>query len=306
MKYRNFLFVVVLLSVFISCKKNSAPSQKTPGTNVYVSGYSGASVTATTTLGTYWKNGVPVNIPNVAGLGPVATSGADVYILAGATYWKNGVPLSIPNEMFTHTIVVQGSDVYVTGKSSTAGGAIYWKNGVEVNLNTPNAYTMGLAVSGNDVYVAGAENDKAVYWKNGQVVNLPDGGYMANAIAVSGSDVYVGGNSASGGDVYWKNGVEMSLGLHATVTSMTVSGNDVYFAGGVSGTSGSLIKPVYWKNGQVVYLTGSSNNASSIAVSGQDVYVAGGMNGYGYAVYWKNGVIDTLGIGATFGIAIGQ
>jgi hypothetical protein len=63
------------------------------------------------------------------------------------------------------------------------------------------------------------------------------------------------------------------------------AGVDIYAAGSVENTA------VYWKNGDLVRLQGTSESgetfASGIYVSGKDVYVCGSVGGK--AAYWKNG-----------------
>jgi hypothetical protein len=143
-----------------------------------------------------------------------------------------------------------------------------------------------------DVYVAGhAKNVGACYWKNGQQIALSGGSKgSAQSIAVSGDDVYVAGTFPSGSWVacYWKNGVLTALTdgkAEAGPRANVVSGGDVYIAG-YEGNGAC-----YWKNGEKIALTGGSV-AHDIAVSGNVVYVAGitSIAGTQAACYWKNGL----------------
>jgi hypothetical protein len=79
-----------------------------------------------------------------------------------------------------------------------------------------------IAVSGNDVYVAGSQlvrngtHDYAKYWKNGIGVDISTDLKLSqcNSIAISGNDVYVAGEEFNGTNMvakYWKNGVAVNL-----------------------------------------------------------------------------------------------
>jgi hypothetical protein len=99
----------------------------------------------------------------------------------------------------------------------------YWKNGNPFPLDhDPNSsYDVNsIAVSGDDVYVAGTEGGNlAKYWKNGSAVNLttPINGSShaeARCVVVLGNDVYVAGNEFDGSHQvakYWKNGAQVNL-----------------------------------------------------------------------------------------------
>jgi hypothetical protein len=211
--------------------------------------------------------------------------------------------------------------VYAAGFEENDAGlsiAKYWKDGQSVLLGQGinGSFATSIAVSGENVYVAGVEgngtNDVAKYWRNGIPVELTDGtqrGY-AKAITVSGTDVYVAGAEQTPGLIVakvWKNGVAVvlpDLGEGALAHSIFVSGNDVYVAGRVN--KRTQIDPThvlftqvatYWKNGVPTQLSDGRalSIASSIFVSGDDVYVGGFAcqdlsPDCALASYWKNGV----------------
>src|ERR1700741_2874551 len=112
---------------------------------------------------------------------------ADVYVAgfvgpqSQAAYWKNGTLVKLEQNIavisYARSIAVTSSGVYVSGGKEGANGnnAVLWFNGTTTVLSDPSvdADAMSLAVSGNDVYVAGWQYDsaaghtQALYWKNG-------------------------------------------------------------------------------------------------------------------------------------------
>ncbi|SHN46143.1 hypothetical protein [Chitinophaga sp. CF418] len=180
-------------------------------------------------------------------------------------------------------------------------GLTYWKNGETIQLTDGTTYAgaSAIAMSGNDVYVAGYQNNLAgepvaTYWKNKEAIKLSDGKTYAkaNGISISGPDVHVIGNDGSQA-VYWKNGAATSFGEGTKLYALSVSGNDVYIAGCRANDQGEYVA-TYWKNGNEKALTDGkkSAEANAIAISGNDVYVAGftiDSAGREIAMYWKNG-----------------
>jgi hypothetical protein len=160
----------------------------------------------------YWKNGNPVYLIMGSYGGSKAdeaysifVEGQDVYACGAleARYWKNGNAVPLPGT--AKSIFVLGGDVYVAGSQpdgepfQTYFGtryrtvAKYWKNGnpVKVSDGTKDAYATSIAVSGNDVYVAGYEENTAgaadyvaKYWKNGNPVVLGDVSKYSEAYSI--------------------------------------------------------------------------------------------------------------------------
>ncbi|MCS3797218.1 hypothetical protein [Niastella sp. OAS944] len=212
--------------------------------------------------------------------------------------------------------------VYTAGYHGTS--AAYWKDGKLFPL-AGGTYAHSIYVVGNDVYVAGENNNgnlQAVYWKNGVPVMLSNGtnAALANSIYVVGTDVYVGGyelynnNAISPVAKYWKNGVAVSLtdapDYNGIISSVYVVGNDVYAAGWKARVPGGYQVATYWKNGIAVHLNDSTTtiaSAQSIFVKGNDVYVCGKeqsqngvFGGIPVAKYWKNGIAVSLTDGLQF------
>lgn len=191
------------------------------------------------------------------------------------------------------------STIYIAGYTNNNNGngiAKIWKNGVATELTDGknDGFACGMFVTGDDVYIAGADGFFAKYWKNGMGTNLTDGmgTAYARSIAVKGNDVYVAGEAAAGVVTLWKNGVSTSLSdgkdPFAIATSVYVNGNDVY----VAGTDHHMAK--IWKNGIAQNLSDPKNMAVAYAVvvHNDHVYVAGFENNM--AKVWKDGVATNL------------
>ncbi|MBC8110975.1 MAG: IPT/TIG domain-containing protein [Verrucomicrobia bacterium] len=204
----------------------------------------------------YWKNGVPVilpkdNIQNGAYAHSIFVVGNDIYVSGTesyfdgewhrtAKYWKNGVSVTLPkihnlNNSDANSIFVVNNDVYVGGNEESYdyyynyySVAKYWKNGTAINITktieSNFAKNNSMFVVGNDVYVAGWQDEKngyrgPVYWKNGVRVKLSGNSEVeeASSIFVNGNNVYVAGYEQSKANPYypiakyWRNGISVYL-----------------------------------------------------------------------------------------------
>jgi len=253
-------------------------------------------------------------------------------------YWLNGtwVPLS-SSEGFVYALLVSGNTILAAGQTSSDTFGIppaYWLNGTQFALAMPSGYSNGLirslAVSGSDIYLAGAVDQPGVagaapgYWLNGTWNGLPTplGSVVAwiLSLAVSGADVYAAGWKVSNGFAlpgYWFNGTWVDLpppsgSVGGIVESIVVSGSDVYTAGYAytSGSSDNAGSPGYWLNGSWVGLalpTGQTEGTiHSLVVSGTDVYAAGFSRNANAIIpgYWLNGA--WVGLTAPFGFDGGE
>jgi hypothetical protein len=251
----------------------------------------------------------------------------DIYILGGQqngfpvvpTYWKNGSPVVfLDSLLYPESIAVSGTNIYIGGWDQ-GGITVYYKNSIRNVFSDaifPNA-SMGLTVSGGDVYMTGVGNGTTSYWKNNTSVEVDwtlgagsqvqsSGPAIASAVAVSGDDIYFAGQVvdtvANNGvyvpmAAYWKNGKINLLdraAVYTQPTGMAVWGSNLYICANKinnlnadgSFTMGGSDTAMYWANGKSVIL--SAGYTSSIFVSNGDVYVCGTTID-GSAVYWKNG-----------------
>lgn len=208
---------------------------------------------------------------------------------------QNPTPNPTPNPTNpTSSTWLDSANIAIVGNEN--GYIYYWKNGYKYSLGPlmlGESYANDVAISGNDVYVAGRLGYKAKIWKNGVATDLTDGVYpaAAKAISVVGNDVYVAGFEYYFAEVVlWKNGVKsvVAKGLPGTYDDLdfVVSGSNIYMCGALGYSA------YVWKNGVQTKLSDSSSYAHGIAVNGTDVYVVGAENDK--AVYWKNGIKTIL------------
>ena len=203
------------------------------------------------------------------------------------------------------------TDVYVVGIDGDYGYATVWKNGVAQRLSDTPSRAQAVAVSGDDVFVAGCVTGLgATVWRNGVVEVISASANCLSGIAVSGGDMYVVGDEGPD-PVLWTNGVAQVLPHDpigfAHAAAVAVSGGDVYVAGVATAATSLTGIATLWKNGVAIALSDGSTYAAANAVSVDegDVYVAGIVlsGGRQVATVWRNGVAQALGDGVANAIA---
>jgi hypothetical protein len=195
----------------------------------------------------YWINGAKTDLSiggyNQLEAPAIAVSDETVYIAGTystsddngyhACYWINGIRTDISAaDSYVRVMAVSGGDVFMAGwRVLHDGPAWYSKNTNVYSLAGGNSSAFAIAVSGDDVYVAGNTNgtssirSRAYYWKNGEPHLLDSGSAekdsFASGITVVNDDVYVAGqvnvsydfqsgNSTSTA-CYWKNSARVDL-----------------------------------------------------------------------------------------------
>lgn len=256
--------------------------------------------------GGYWKNDAFITIPDALQVSCLAVSGGTVYAAGlnkkiDITYWVGNIENDLsgtfgharyPDQSFSSfsvtgiaasagKVCVSGSlyfDNYPGTPDSVPWGnfAMLWTNGnlqplssgAYVNLTYQS--TQGVAIVGNDIYVAGHYPDTTFaggYWKNGVWNSVANGSFLPSAIATNGTNICMPGNywargSYTQGAAYWLDGKLIPLGGTYALAA-TFFGSDLYIVG--TDNNNNI---VVWKNGTLFETIGSAANliATSIAI----------------------------------------
>jgi FKBP-type peptidyl-prolyl cis-trans isomerase len=191
----------------------------------------------------YWKNGQEILLPQPPG------------------------PNGYEGEASVSTIHIVDNDVYVIGRYGYM--PVYWKNGQLMEaISNDLQRVMAITMFNGEAYAVGARNKQAAYWKNGQTKVLTTEESLATAVAVSGNDVYVAGvvgdNAKNfypgygnpGVGKYWKNGqpIELTGAESVYPTGIAVAGSDVYIVGIDSRNAAYTLL----KNGQRIVVSNGS------------------------------------------------
>lgn len=239
----------------------------------------------------FWKNGEKTVLPTYKGRRGIANA---VYVYNGNIFiagveivstdtwqyqpvlWRNGVRIVLDGHDIdtfqADDIIVNDDDVYVVGTASVndVPHAVLWKNGVKTALTNQVNYSRAysVAISGNDIYVAGIQNGTATLWKNGVASPLSVGTSSSISLYVSGNDIYTTGNSSgligSYGQYSKNSAPPVTLSPKSNfslATSIFVSATDVYVGGYIKDETSQKIAAVYWKNGEEVFLTDLNGSA---------------------------------------------
>ena len=176
--------------------------------DVYVVGWSVEKTVITPTdivfsdVAKIWKNGVLTRLSDPATELGQATgiflNGSDVYVSGHkekrsdlyyqAVYWKNGVPVLLKDSGYgsrAFSVNIHDGSIFIGGFLSLNPAAIatVWQDGIPKSYsNGSKALINSISFSGNDMYMAGMENNAAMVWSStGIRMPLTDGSSIAEA-----------------------------------------------------------------------------------------------------------------------------
>lgn len=298
--------LVAIAFCVLGCNKNEVnpPVDNT----VHLAGYVGMPDGAA--FASYWKDGVYTAL----GDGSIGTQVNSLYVdgtsvwVGGyriptappsrAVYWQDGIETRIAGGTASMTLIAAHAGKLFGVWHDEKSRWVYLKNG-KIQPISDTAWNFGptsLALKGEDMYVSGAalsfdnKYQYAQYWKNGIPAFRENISSQAMSVYVHGDDVYLGGynhpNPTTQVACYWKNGRRVDLtdlkkGM-AAAWSVFVTDEHLYASGTLDG------RAVYWKDGEVTYLTDGQEfaMANCIFVREPDVHVGGYENNF--PRYWKN------------------
>lgn len=305
-----YLAIIITLLFISGCENLYNDAYDSANPNVYVVGYERATTSYRNAI--YWKNNemhrlTNSSLDNVSIAKSVFVYDGKAFIAAiengNAFYSIDGGNFNyLPDGVEANSVYVSDGDVYVAG-SKYSGGFYYpmlWKNNAVLALPADtDTVANSVFVYNGDVYLAGTDKNsplRAVNWINGTRTNLNGATpTVSNSIFVYKGDYYSAGyvTLVTIRACYWKNNPATKPDYNYTGESVAYSvfvyQGDIYVAGSVD--NGSFDQSVYWKNGEIVYLSQNKSSANSIFVYNGDVYVAGWeeIGGKEIAKYWKNG-----------------
>lgn len=306
MKKNICLIIITLITAVLmtGCENLYHDVYNSANPNVYVAGMEIGTASYDNAL--YWKNGELHRLTNytIDGSGPYAKANS-IFVYKGKAYIAGiindytpfysidgGALVELPQGTTARSVFVYNDDVYVAGEDELNTDGYVWKNSVASDPYVDYGPD-SIFVYNGDVYVAG---DNAVY-KNDAILNSYPNEIIRSVFIYSG-DVYVAANRTQTPTYahYYKNNIENNLYhlYQSEAYSIFVHDGDVYVAGYNIDAPINKMRAVYWKNGQMLYLTDGSYNAEaySIFVYNGDVYVAGyedNSSNKEVAKYWKNG-----------------
>lgn len=263
-KARRYIFLMLLGFMGLgitSCSKDDGDTATVEGVDpfdnriIYVVGHENDETT-NRSIATLWVNGEATHLTESRAhvhsyANTIFVDGDDIYvggrIGSSTVLWKNGEPTNLWGEGIIESIIVSNGNVYAAGiKTDTNYQAVLWINGELTILSDPSneAWALSMAISDNDIYIAGYESNGAYkvakLWINGQPTDLSDGtkNESAASVKIYNGDVYVAGGESiqSMGTTakLWKNGIPEILennNYGANVYAMDVWNGNTYIVG---------------------------------------------------------------------------
>ncbi|MDR0829585.1 MAG: hypothetical protein LBN95_05700 [Prevotellaceae bacterium] len=246
-----------------------------PHNLLFISDKKDVFVATTSSLESYiYKNGILIYAFS-GGTSGLFVKGNDIYSAGGnsnstAKVRKNGEILysvettgSVCSAISSITVI--DNDIYTAGweyvNSYDPNQEPYkikiWKNDKTLYTITEenrNITATSIAISGNDIYVAGGDERFLAVWKNGEkLYRLNNGVSESSGVIVShNNDVYVGGYMGRTA-VIWKNGNILYEFSDAQIYSISISEEGDIYSTGIVFLGGHDTKSYVWKNGTVLY-----------------------------------------------------